>query len=105
MLPGYDEALLRRELDLFPDWYVGRHVGRTLDERQRASLEGVFERVLANNLAQPRVFVHRDYHSRNLMVCERNPGVLDFQDAVYGPVDIGEPVPDPQLTLDLGTQS
>jgi aminoglycoside/choline kinase family phosphotransferase len=86
VLPDYDEALLRRELDLFPDWYVAKHVGHTLDERQRASLEGVFARVIANNLAQPRVFVHRDYHSRNLMVCEPNPGVLDFQDAVYGPV-------------------
>jgi aminoglycoside/choline kinase family phosphotransferase len=86
VLPAYDEALLRRELDLFPDWYVARHVGRTLDDGQRAILEGVFARVLANNLAQPRVFVHRDYHSRNLMVCDPNPGVLDFQDAVYGPV-------------------
>jgi aminoglycoside/choline kinase family phosphotransferase len=85
-LPPYDEALLRRELDLFPEWYVARHVGHVLDDAQRASLEGVFARVLANNLAQPRVFVHRDYHSRNLMVCEPNPGVLDFQDAVYGPV-------------------
>ena len=85
-LPDYDETLLRRELDLFPDWYVARHMRSTLDDKQRASLEDVFVRVLANNLAQPRVFVHRDYHSRNLMVCERNPGVLDFQDAVYGPV-------------------
>ena len=85
-LPPYDRALLRRELDLFPDWYVARHLGLELDEQQRAMLEGVFEKVLANNLAQPRVFVHRDYHSRNLMVCDPNPGVLDFQDAVYGPV-------------------
>jgi N-acetylmuramate 1-kinase len=86
VLPAYDEPLLRRELELFPDWYVARHVGRALDEKQRAALDGVFARVLANNLAQPRVFVHRDYHSRNLMACEPNPGVLDFQDAVYGPV-------------------
>jgi len=86
VLPAYDEPLLRRELELFPDWYVARHVGRVLDDTQRAALDGVFARVLANNLAQPRVFVHRDYHSRNLMVCEPNPGVLDFQDAVYGPV-------------------
>ena len=85
-LPPYDHALLRRELDLFPDWYVARHLGRTLDAGQRASLEDVFARVLANNLAQPRVFVHRDYHSRNLMASAPNPGVLDFQDAVYGPV-------------------
>ena len=86
VLPPYDEALLRRELDLFPDWYVARHLARTLDAAQRDALEGVFARVLANNLAQPRVFVHRDYHSRNLMVRPTpNPGVLDFQDAVYGP--------------------
>ncbi|MFO1397538.1 MAG: phosphotransferase [Burkholderiales bacterium] len=85
-LPDYDEALLRRELNLFPEWYVARHVQRTLTDAQRASLEGVFAQVLANNLAQPRVFVHRDYHSRNLMVTTPNPGVLDFQDAVYGPV-------------------
>ena len=85
-LPPYDEALLRRELDLFPDWYIGRHLARTLDDTQRAALEGVFRDLLANNLAQPRVFVHRDYHSRNLMVTTPNPGVLDFQDAVYGPV-------------------
>jgi hypothetical protein len=86
VLPPYDEALLRRELDLFPDWYVARHLGRALDDGQRQALDRVFGRILANNLAQPRVFVHRDYHSRNLMVSEPNPGVLDFQDAVYGPV-------------------
>lgn len=85
-LPAYDEALLRRELELFPDWYVARHLGRTLDADQRCALDGVFQAILANNLAQPRVFVHRDYHSRNLMVSEPNPGVLDFQDAVYGPI-------------------
>jgi aminoglycoside/choline kinase family phosphotransferase len=85
-LPPYDEALLRRELDLFPAWYIARHCGRTLDDTQRAALEGVFARVVANNLAQPRVFVHRDFHSRNLMVSVPNPGVLDFQDAVHGPV-------------------
>jgi aminoglycoside/choline kinase family phosphotransferase len=85
-LPEYDEALLRRELELFPDWYVARHLGRTLDDVQRDALERVFRAVLANNLAQPRVYVHRDYHSRNLMVSTPNPGVLDFQDAVFGPV-------------------
>ena len=85
-LPPYDEALLRRELNLFPDWYVARHLGHTLDGAQRAILDRVFAAVLANNLAQPRVYVHRDYHSRNLMVSDPNPGVLDFQDAVYGPV-------------------
>jgi aminoglycoside/choline kinase family phosphotransferase len=85
-LPPYDEALLRRELDLFPDWYVGRHLGITLTPSQRGDLERAFRAVLDNNLAQQRVFVHRDYHSRNLMVTEPNPGVLDFQDAVEGPI-------------------
>ena len=86
VLPPYDEALLRRELDLFPDWYIARHLQCTLEADERRALDGVFAAVLANNLAQPRVFVHRDYHSRNLMVSAPNPGVLDFQDAVYGPI-------------------
>ena len=86
VLPPYDEPLLRRELDLFPDWYVARHLRHTLAADERQTLDRVFALVLANNLAQPRVFVHRDYHSRNLMVSAPNPGVLDFQDAVYGPV-------------------
>jgi aminoglycoside/choline kinase family phosphotransferase len=85
-LPEYDEALLRRELDLFPDWYVARHLGATLTPAQREILERVFRAVLERNLAEARVFVHRDFMPRNLMVCEPNPGVLDFQDAVYGPV-------------------
>ena len=89
-LPEYDRALLTRELNLFPDWYVARHLGITLDEKQDATLRTVFEKILANNLAQPQVFVHRDYHSRNLMVLSgdypANPGVIDFQDAVYGPI-------------------
>jgi aminoglycoside/choline kinase family phosphotransferase len=85
-LPPYDEALLRRELNLFPEWYVAKHLGITLTEKQNAALEESFRRILANNLAQPRVYVHRDYHSRNLMMTEPNPGILDFQDAVYGPI-------------------
>ena len=85
-LPPYDEALLRRELNLFPEWYIARHLGVTLTAKQQAKLEEVFSRIVANNLAQPRVYVHRDYHSRNLMVTEPNPGILDFQDAVYGPI-------------------
>jgi len=85
-LPTYDEALLRRELNLFPEWYIGKHLGVTLTEKQSAKLETVFQRILASNLAQPRVYVHRDYHSRNLMLSEPNPGILDFQDAVYGPI-------------------
>src|SRR5207245_1139302 len=86
VLPAYDEALLRRELDLFPEWYLRRHLGVELAPAQRAALEDVFRRVLARNLAEARVFVHRDFMPRNLMVCEPNPGVLDFQDAVYGPI-------------------
>jgi aminoglycoside/choline kinase family phosphotransferase len=86
VLPDYDDALLRRELLLFPDWYVARHLAADLTAAQRTSLERTFDAVLANNLAQPRVFVHRDYHSRNLMVAAPNPGVLDFQDAVHGPI-------------------
>lgn len=86
VLPEYDRALLKRELDLFPDWYIAKHLGTTLSELQKATLEAAFASLLANNLAQPQVFVHRDYHSRNLMVHEHNPGVLDFQDAVYGPI-------------------
>ena len=85
-LAEYDRALLRRELDLFPEWYVARHLGATLDPAQRAALEGVFARVLDRNLAEARVFVHRDYMPRNLMVCDANPGILDFQDAVHGPL-------------------
>lgn len=85
-LPDYDEALLLREMQLFPDWYLARHLNYELSATQRAALEDAFRRILANNLAQPRVYVHRDWHSRNLMVTEPNPGVLDFQDAVYGPI-------------------
>jgi aminoglycoside/choline kinase family phosphotransferase len=86
VLPPYDEALLRRELALFPDWYVARHLGVTLDATQAAELAAVFDRIVAANLAQPGVFVHRDYMPRNLMVSEPSPGILDFQDAVYGPI-------------------
>jgi aminoglycoside/choline kinase family phosphotransferase len=139
-LPLYDEALLRRELNLFPEWYISRHLGVTLSAKQQAKLEEVFARILANNLAQPSVYVHRDYHSRNLMYIESplsnsldeatshstklannaskslvtpqagertneqrgkqaireadarkgnfltSPGILDFQDAVFGPI-------------------
>ena len=87
VLPDYDRALLHRELMLFPDWYLSKHLGATLTDTQTAELNKVFDILLANNLAQPQVYVHRDYHSRNLMVLERgNPGILDFQDAVYGPL-------------------
>ena len=86
VLPRYDRALLQRELNLFPDWYIAKHLGIELDAAQRKVLATAFEHILENNLAQPRVYVHRDYHARNLMQSEPNPGVLDFQDAVYGPV-------------------
>jgi hypothetical protein len=85
-LPAYDRGLLERELRLFPEWYVTRQLKCALDESQKAALGKAFALLLENNLAQPRVFVHRDYHSRNLMVCEPCPGILDFQDAVYGPI-------------------
>ncbi|MBI3140475.1 MAG: phosphotransferase [Rhodocyclales bacterium] len=85
-LPPYDEALLRRELDLFPDWYVARHLTLTLTRQQRDALEGMFALLVQNAAAQPKLFVHRDYMPRNLMLCAPNPGVLDFQDAVYGPL-------------------
>jgi len=125
-LPPYDEALLLREMRLFPEWYIARHLNIAHSDKQQAKLEEVFARIVANNLAQPRVYVHRDYHSRNLMVSETlsptsdettshstkpasgqvagyppprgergaeslrdflpNPGILDFQDAVYGPI-------------------
>jgi N-acetylmuramate 1-kinase len=85
-LPAYDEALLRREVALFPDWYVARHLGVELTAAQREAFERVVREVIARNLAEPRVFVHRDYMPRNLMVCDPNPGILDFQDAVHGPI-------------------
>ena len=86
VLPPYDEALLARELELFPEWYLQRHLGLALSAAQRQALDAVFALILKSNLAQPAVYVHRDYMPRNLMVCEPNPGVLDFQDAVYGPI-------------------
>jgi aminoglycoside/choline kinase family phosphotransferase len=86
VLPRYDHALLRREIDLFPTWYVSKHLGVTLTAPQTERLNAGFERILARNLGEPRVYVHRDYHSRNLMLTDPNPGILDFQDAVYGPI-------------------
>ena len=85
-LPPYDEALLRARTRTLPRLVCRAASGRALSELQRASLGRAFDVLVANNLGQPRVFVHRDYHSRNLMVAAPNPGVLDFQDAVYGPI-------------------
>ncbi|MFN7855800.1 MAG: aminoglycoside phosphotransferase family protein [Acidovorax sp.] len=98
VLPVYDEALLRRELTLFPDWYLGQHRGVTLDTTQQATLQSAFSAIVAHNLAAPSVYVHRDFMTRNLMAptlpAARGSlppngqplGVLDFQDAVYGPI-------------------
>lgn len=86
-LPPYDEALLLREMMLFPDWLIGTHLGMRLSEAQTEMLQHSFALLIHSALEQPRVCVHRDYHSRNLMVTARhNPGILDFQDAVIGPV-------------------
>jgi len=85
-LPPYDEALLRREMNLFPEWYVARHRRKTLTAPQAETLERIFALLVQSALAQPAVYVHRDYMPRNLMVSEPNPGVLDFQDAVMGPI-------------------
>ena len=86
LLPEYDDALLRRELQLFPDWYLQRHLGVSLDAAQQALWQQTCDLLVASALAQPRVLVHRDFMPRNLMDSQPNPGVLDFQDAVYGPV-------------------
>jgi aminoglycoside/choline kinase family phosphotransferase len=85
-LPSYDVALLRRELELFPEWYVKHELGLEFDAAQQVLWESVTELLIDSALAQPKVLVHRDYMPRNLMLSEPNPGVLDFQDAVYGPV-------------------
>ncbi|WP_332876597.1 aminoglycoside phosphotransferase family protein [Massilia sp. S19_KUP03_FR1] len=87
VLPEFDRAFVLREMNLFPEWFVAKHLGVTMTPAQQAILDKVFETITANVLAQQQVFMHRDYHSRNLMWLEQgNPGVLDFQDAVYGPV-------------------
>lgn len=85
-LPSYDVALLRRELELFPEWYVKRELGIEFDAAQQVLWQQVSDLLIDSALAQPKVLVHRDYMPRNLMLSEPNPGVLDFQDAVYGPV-------------------
>lgn len=87
VLPEYDREILLHEMNLFPEWYIGKHLGLTLTPAQQVQLNGVFDALLANNLSQQQVYVHRDYHARNLMVMQQgNPGILDFQDALYGPI-------------------
>ena len=90
VLPPYDEALLRRELELFPDWYLVRHRGVAVEGEVRRTLDQAFAQIMAHNLAWPSVYVHRDFMPRNLMVAPagagQRMGVLDFQDAVYGPI-------------------
>lgn len=87
ILPPFDAERLRGEMALFFDWLLGRHLGLELDAETEAQLAAVLARLVDNALEQPQVCVHRDYHSRNLMVTDvHNPGVLDFQDAVVGPV-------------------
>ena len=86
-LPAYDRERLRREMELFPEWFLGRHLGLVPEAREQHTIEAAFDWLCDQALAQPVVLVHRDYHSRNLMVCPgRNPGILDFQDAVRGPI-------------------
>lgn len=85
-LPDYDAALLQRELDLFSDWFLQTHLQVSLSATERADLDQVFAMLIARALAQPRVFVHRDFMPRNLMLSDPNPGILDFQDAVVGPI-------------------
>jgi aminoglycoside/choline kinase family phosphotransferase len=87
VLPAYDEKLLQTEMNLFETWYLNRHLDVQLDEKQKQSLDSIFALLIENAKKQPQVFVHRDYHSRNLMVTDtNNPGVIDYQDAVIGPV-------------------
>ena len=90
-LPRYEQPVLRRELMLFPEWYLARHLGHAPSESEQQMLEATFRVLEARALAQVQVAVHRDFHSRNLMVLEAgaargNPGILDFQDAVVGPI-------------------
>ncbi|MCR4300931.1 MAG: phosphotransferase, partial [Sulfuricaulis sp.] len=86
-LPEYDNGLLRREMEIFREWYLGRHLGLKLSAGHNHVLDETFKQLARSALSQPQVWVHRDYHSRNLMVTRlNNPGILDFQDAVRGPV-------------------
>lgn len=101
-LPEYDEALLRRELALFPEWCVQREFGITWGDKEHAAWNRVCDALVASALAQPQVAVHRDWMPRNLMVAEPNPGILDFQDAVRGPItyDVASMLRDAFLSWD-----
>jgi len=110
-LPAYDGARLAAELELFPEWYVARHHGATLDDKENAALRQVFQLLAGSADGQPTVFVHRDFHSPNLMVCEDprhgpNPGILDFQDALAGPLtyDLASLVMDARTTWEEAQQ-
>ena len=103
VLPVYDETLLRLELQLFPDWYIGQHRQCTLDDKQQAVLGKAFDTIVAQNLSAPSVYVHRDFMARNLMLpaqAGQGLSILDFQDAVYGPItyDIASLLRDAFLT-------
>ena len=87
VLPHYDHNRLMHELQLFPQWYLGKHLGKSLNTEQLNTLDRMFETIVQVNLAEPQVYVHRDYHCRNLMIVrDNNPGIIDFQDAVIGPM-------------------
>ena len=87
VLPVYDDAILQREMDLFDEWYLKKHHQITLTPKEQNELQTIYSLIKENNLSQSQVYVHRDYHSRNLMLTTtNNPGVLDFQDALYGPI-------------------
>jgi len=110
-VPAYDHAILSREVQLFPDWYVARHIGTELTNDEANGLARCVGLILDNNLAQPAVLVHRDYHSRNLMQTgdagsADNPGILDFQDAVWGPItyDLASLLRDAYIELDEEVQ-
>jgi len=102
VLPAFDEAFLRREMELMPEWYLERHLGRKVDEATRGTLDRTFALLIASARAQPQVFMLRDFMPRNLMIATPNPGVLDFQDAVYGPItyDIASLLRDAFLSWD-----
>ncbi len=86
VLPPFDEAFLRREMELMPEWFIERHLDQAVDDKTRGVLDRTFALLVASARAQPQVFMLRDFMPRNLMIATPNPGVLDFQDAVHGPI-------------------